>query len=194
MPLKIGGLTPFTLIDFPGQLAAVLFCQGCCWDCAYCHNQHLLPVSTPPTICWQEVIDFLQARQGFLDGVVFSGGEPLIQAELLDAIKAIRQLGFKTALHTAGTSPQRLQRVLPYLDWVGFDIKAAFADYEKVTEVPDSGLKAEQSLKLLLDSGVAYELRTTFDPKLLNAQDLTHLKADLKRYGVVSKITQLRTI
>lgn len=194
MSLKIGGLTPFTLIDFPDHLSAVIFCQGCSWDCTYCHNQHLLPVKAENLISWQYVLDFLSKRQGFLDGVVFSGGEPLIQAELLPAIKTVRQLGYKIALHTAGVSPSRFQQVLPYLDWVGFDVKAPFADYEKITGIAGSGDKAQQSLQYLLDSGVSYEIRTTVDMDILSSQDLHRLDTDLSHYGIVSNKKLARTI
>ena len=107
-PLRLGGLTPLTTIDFPGRLAAVLYCQGCSWRCTYCHNTELLDAATPPALPWPDALAFLHRRRGLLDGVVFSGGEPTLQAALADALAAVRALGMQTALHTAGMYPQRL--------------------------------------------------------------------------------------
>ena len=84
--LRIGGITPLTTIDFPGRLAAVLYCQGCPWRCSYCHNPELLDATTPAEMDWPQVLAFLRKRQGLLDGVVFSGGEPTLQAGLPQAL------------------------------------------------------------------------------------------------------------
>ena len=89
-PLRIGGITPLTTIDFPGRLAAVLYGQGCPWRCGYCHNPELLDATTPAAVPWPEVLAFLKSRQGLLDGVVFSGGEPTLQAALPAALAEVR--------------------------------------------------------------------------------------------------------
>jgi pyruvate formate lyase activating enzyme len=159
--LRVGGLTPLTTIDFPGELAAVVFCQGCPWRCPYCHNGHLIPARGANLIPWGQVLGFLDARRGLLDAVVFSGGEPTLQAGLDAAMESVRRLGFKVGLHTAGPYPDRLGRVLHLVDWVGLDIKALPEHYPEVTGVPGSGERAWESLRVLLDSGVAHEVRTT---------------------------------
>lgn len=183
--LQLGGMVPLTSIDFPGHLAAVLFCQGCPWHCRYCHNPHLLRTDVPSKLAWAEVMRFLQERVGFLDGVVFSGGEPLLQPRLLDAILQVKALGFKVALHTAGIIPARLAKVLPYVDWVGLDIKAPFDAYKRVTGLAGSGFKAEESLDLLLAAKhVDYEVRTTVDPALLGKDDQEKLAKILQQRGV----------
>lgn len=179
--LAVGGLVPFTTIDFPGRLAAVVFCQGCPWRCAYCHNPHLLPrgAGTRP---WAEVLDWLATRLGLLDGVVFSGGEPLLQRGLPAALAEVRALGFATALHTAGIYPERLAAALPLLDWVGFDVKAPFAGYAPITGC-DGGPAARAALELLLASGVAHEIRCTVPPQL-DAAALDRMDAELAGLGV----------
>lgn len=134
--LRIGGITPLTTIDFPGRLAAVLYCQGCPWRCSYCHNPELLDATTPAEMDWPQVLAFLRKRQGLLDGVVFSGGEPTLQAGLPQALEEVRALGFATALHTGGMYPERLAAVLPLLDWVGLDIKGPEHRYADITGVP----------------------------------------------------------
>lgn len=182
--LHVGGLVPLTTTDYPGQLAAVIFCQGCPWRCQYCHNPHLLAARGAHEMPWAEVLAFLRRRVGLLDAVVFSGGEPTLQAALPDAMRTVRAMGFKIGLHTAGSHPRRLEQVLPLTDWVGMDIKAPFTDYAATTGVRGSGDAAERSMQLILDSGVAHEFRTTVHPALLDADTLQRLAADLARRGV----------
>ncbi|GCF84586.1 anaerobic ribonucleoside-triphosphate reductase activating protein [Geobacter sp. SVR] len=164
--LEIGGLLPFTTIDYPGRLAAVLFCQGCPWRCGYCHNRHLLPTMSGTAVPWLEIMALLRSRCGLLDGVVFSGGEPTMQADLPDAIRTVKGMGFAVGLHTAGPYPARLLECLPHLDWIGMDLKAPFEEYERITGVPDSGAAARTSAELVRRSGVSHQFRTTLDPFL----------------------------
>ena len=182
--LRVGGMTPLTSIDFPGRLAAVLYCQGCPWRCGYCHNPELLDATAPATLSWSEVLTFLESRQGLLDGVVFSGGEPTLQAALPDALAEVRALGFQTALHTGGMYPERLSALLPLLDWVGLDIKGPLHAYDAITRTPGSGAKAFDSLRRLLASGVACECRTTWHAGLFGVDDLFALADTLADAGV----------
>lgn len=183
-PLRVGGLTPLTSIDFPGRLAAVIYCQGCPWRCSYCHNPELLDATTPAAMPWPQVLAFLDKRRGLLDGVVFSGGEPTLQAALPTALAQVRAMGFQTALHTGGMYPQRLSAVLPLLDWVGLDIKGPLPRYDTITGTSGSGGKAYESLRLLLASGVPHECRTTWHAGLFGVADLTTLADDLAEQGV----------
>jgi pyruvate formate lyase activating enzyme len=185
MTLRVGGLTRLTTIDFPGRLAAVVFCQGCPWRCGYCHNPELLDASAGGAIAWESVLAFLHGRRGLLDGVVFSGGEPLAQSALPQALAQVRAMGFATALHTGGMYPDRLAAVLPLLDWVGLDIKGPQAGYDAITRTPGSGARAWQSLQLLLASGVDYECRTTWHEGLFDTPGLLGLAEQLARAGVV---------
>jgi len=188
--LSIGGLTPFTTLDFPGLMAAVIFCQGCRWRCGYCHNSHLLDFQTQPASSFDKVDSFLQRRRGLLDAVVFSGGEPTLQKGLLDAVLHVRDLGFKVGLHTAGVNSNGFKKLLPHLDWVGFDVKAPFKHYATITNVPNSGKEPLQSAKLLLESTVAHEFRTTIHPQLLNENALLELATSLADLGVQRYILQ----
>jgi pyruvate formate lyase activating enzyme len=188
--LHVGGLTPLSTTDWPGMLAAVVFCQGCPWRCGYCHNPGLIPPRGDSEIPWEDVLAFLRRRQGLLDGVVFSGGEPTLQAGLADAMRAVRALGFKIGLHTGGMYPQRLEAVLPLVDWVGFDVKAPFADYATITGAAGSGDRALAGLEQVLASGVAHEFRTTVHPALLADADVTGLAHDLAGRGVRHYVLQ----
>ncbi|WP_347338163.1 anaerobic ribonucleoside-triphosphate reductase activating protein [Chromatium okenii] len=163
----------------------MIFCQGCAWRCRYCHNQDLLDPDAESMISWTEIMDFLSQRGELLDAVVFSGGEPTTQQALAAAMSEVRSLGFKIGLHTNGAYPERLQRLLPLLDWVGLDIKAFPTDYPDITAVTDSGRAAWQSLSVLLNSNVALEVRTTLMPHWTPEQiaTLAHHLADL---GVIN--------
>ena len=182
--LRVGGLTKISTCDWPGELVATIFCQGCPWDCGYCHNPHLIPPTSEDTIPWSEVMDFLASRRGLLDGVVFSGGEPTLQAALPEAIRAVRGLGFRIGLHSAGPYPGRLAQVLPLIDWIGFDVKAAFAEYQRVTGVAGSGAKGRASLLKVLASGIACDIRTTVHDLLLDEKALARLTTELETLGV----------
>jgi pyruvate formate lyase activating enzyme len=188
--LRVGGLTPLTTIDFPGRLAAVVFCQGCAWRCSYCQNATLLEAGTPAALRWDDVLAFLGNRQGLLDGVVFSGGEPTLQTHLPAAIEQVRALGFEVGLHTAGMYPARLARLLPRLDWVGLDIKAPLHSHDAVTGTVGGGAKSRESLELLLASGVPFECRTTWHPGLFPVSALEELADELAGRGVANWTVQ----
>jgi len=188
--VTVGGITPLTTIDYPGELSAVIFLQGCSWRCGYCQNHDLIPRENCSNMPWSNVITLLEKRKGLLDAVVFSGGEPTLQSGLLPAIKQVQSMGFKIGLHTAGIYPDRLRKVLPFIDWVGFDIKSAIADYEKITGVKNSGKRAWQSARLLLGSGVNHEFRTTVHPDILNNQQLQNLSKELVEIGARHYVIQ----
>ena len=182
--LKVGGIVPFSATDYPGKLAAVVFVQGCPWQCAYCHNPHLQPRPDSSPVAWGQVLTTLQRRAGLLDAVVFSGGEPTIDPALEGAIRQVRELGFQVGLHTGGAYPRRLAEILPLLDWVGFDVKAPFDAYEHTTGVRGSGEQALACAQMLLESGIAHEFRTTAHPALLSANEVLTLAQTLSAMGV----------
>nr|WP_284620469.1 anaerobic ribonucleoside-triphosphate reductase activating protein [Rubrivivax pictus] len=189
-PLQIGGITPFTSIDFPGRLAAVVFVQGCPWRCTWCHNPHLQPRRADDASGgrpWAEVRGWLARRTGLIDGVVFSGGEPTIDPGLAATMADVRAMGFAVGLHTAGIYPRRLQDVLPLADWVGFDVKAPLsrpALLDRTTGVAGSTGAVQQSLRLLRASGVAFECRTTAHPALLDEAALQLIGDELAALGI----------
>jgi len=158
--LRVGGLTRCSASDYPGKLAAVVFCQGCAWRCGYCHNPELQGACGREEIAWPEVLAFLERRRGLLDAVVFSGGEPTQQRGLERAMREVKAMGFLVGLHTAGIVPRRLEKVLPLVDWVAMDVKARFDEHDGVTRVCGSGERARQSRDLILGSGVACEIHT----------------------------------
>lgn len=181
--LSIGGVDRLSMVDWPGQLCAVVFTQGCAWNCPYCHNPHLIPFKKRSPMAWSRVRDWLERRRGLLDGVVFSGGEPTLQDGLGGAMREVRDLGFAVALHTGGPRPDTLASLTDRLDWVGFDFKAPFERYAFITG-RDQGESARESLRLLLDAGIALEVRTTWHPALLSPADLLTMGQSLLELGV----------
>jgi pyruvate formate lyase activating enzyme len=180
----VGGLTPLSTADWPERLAAVVFCQGCAWNCPYCHNAALRRFG-PGERPWPEVLAWLNTRRGLLDAVVFSGGEPLLQPGLAEAMRQVRGLGFEIGLHTGGMPPQALERALPLTDWIGLDVKAPRAAYERITGVPKSADAVWTSLALLRESGVAFELRTTWHPAFLSEDELLELAGEITASGAL---------
>ncbi len=188
-PLAVGGLTHFSTADYPGYLAAVVFCQGCPWRCTYCHNTHLQATGSDNSLSWQSVTEWLEKRRGLIDAVVFSGGEPLLQGGLARAMHQVREMGFRVGLHTAGIYPDRLAGVLPLVDWIGFDIKAPFEDYPRITS-GKGGREARRSLAFVLASGKPHEIRCTVDEEQLSIADAERLSMQSAELGVNRLVLQ----
>jgi len=188
--LSIGGFQPFSSVDWPGRLTATVFLQGCPWQCTYCHNPALQDSNADGSVQWSDVMDTLRSRRGMLDAVVFSGGEPTRQPGLANAMAQVRDLGFLVGLHTAGAYPRSLAEVLPLVDWVGFDIKAAPGTYERITGQGVSAVKAWSSLELVMRSGVDYEVRITVDPTVHSRQDVLDAAREVIRRGAHAPVLQ----
>jgi pyruvate formate lyase activating enzyme len=189
--LALGGLVPFSTADFPGRLAAVLFTQGCPLRCRYCHNAHLRPRAANAAIDWYGAMAWLRSRQGLLDGVVISGGEPTIQPQLGSALQQIRELGFAAGLHTAGVHPRRLAGALPLLDWIGLDFKAPFARYSLIAGTRTSGERARAALDLVAERAESFEIRTTLHAALLSEADLLDMARELRNRGIARWTLQI---
>jgi pyruvate formate lyase activating enzyme len=188
--LRVGGFVPFTSTDYPGALAAVVFCQGCPWRCGYCHNRHLVPARGAVERDFDSILDWLESRRGLLDAVVFSGGEPTAQAALGEAIAETRARGFRIGVHTAGAYPRRLAELLQHVDWVGIDVKAPLAGYETVTGGAQSGTAAWTSLDCVLAAGTSHEVRTTVHPTLTPVASMERLARELAARGIARWVLQ----
>ncbi|MBR1777050.1 MAG: anaerobic ribonucleoside-triphosphate reductase activating protein [Alphaproteobacteria bacterium] len=183
MSVTIGGVEPFTTVDFPGRLAAVLFCLGCPLRCPYCHNRELQDFKGKPFISWDRFTEFLESRKKLLDGVVFSGGEPLAQPDLYESIKTVKDMGFAIGLHTSGINADRLKQILPLLTWIGFDIKTVFEAYEE--RIPHANAATiEACLDMAIAAGIELEVRTTLDPRIISKEELLQLAAVLAQKGI----------
>jgi pyruvate formate lyase activating enzyme len=174
--MKIGGLNKFSLSDYPGLVAVVVFTQGCNFHCRFCHNSSLIPGNVPASsvIPEEEVFEFLQYRRNQLDGVVISGGEPTIQPDLSTFIDQIKAMGFSVKLDTNGSRPEVLRQLLEekLIDFISMDIKAPLDIYDRLTGVHTPTGQIKESIELIATSGIAQEFRTTVVEPLLSPQDL----------------------
>ncbi len=186
----VGGIVPFSTVDFPGKLSAVLFLQGCPWRCGYCHNPHLQAARGDRDAGFGAFLRWLDTRRGLLDAVVFSGGEPTAHAGLRDAIGEVRDREFAVGLHTGGAYPRRLTSILDLVGWIGFDVKAPSRAYASVTGIDGSGSAAFASLRAIVAAGVPYEVRTTVHPALIDATALLTLAGELAAAGVRNWVLQ----
>lgn len=189
--LHIGGFVPLTTLDYPDHLSCVIFCQGCAWRCRYCHNSDLIPARADNELAWDSIISFLERRQGLLEGVVFSGGEPTLQRGLLKAIEQVKSMGYLVGLHSAGINPRQFKQIVNTVDWVGFDIKALPEDHQNTTCVAGSGDANWLSLQYLLESQTDYEVRTTVHWHLMSVEQLKQIGDRLRVKGVERFVVQL---
>lgn len=176
--MKIGGLVKFTLIDFPGRPAAIVFTQGCNFRCRYCHNPELVyPHLFAPSMPEEEIWTFLKRRQGTLEGVVISGGEPTLQEDLVRFMSELKALGYKTKLDTNGTRPEVLRELIDkkLIDFIAMDLKAPFEKYVDITGVEANSTVLQQSMDLIRQSGLEYQFRTTYDKEVLTDDDIASL-------------------
>lgn len=162
--MKIHGLMKMTLLDFPGQVACTVFLGGCDMRCPFCHNSELLDMNAPEVMDENELYDFLSKRKGLLDGVVFTGGEPLLRRDIAPVMQKIREMGFKIKLDTNGNHPDRLKELVSsgLVDYVAMDIKNSPEKYGVTIGLPDFDIsKVKESVEFLLEGKVPYEFRTT---------------------------------
>ncbi len=174
--MQINGWARTSLIDFPQHIAAVLFAGGCNFRCPMCHNADLvLRLADLPTVPTDEILAFLATRVGKLTGVVLSGGEPTLQPDLPDFMRAICNLGYAVKLDTNGYLPDKLSGLLAagLLDYVAMDLKAPPEKYSLLSGLPTADIaRIEQSVALLSASDIPHEFRTTVVPGLLTASDI----------------------
>lgn len=172
--MRLGGLLRTSFSDFPGRIAAVAFTRGCNLRCPYCHNPELIHVRGDDPVAEAALFDLLHRRRGKLDGVVFTGGEPTLQADLAEVMAEVKALGFETKLDTNGCRPDVLEALLAegLVDLVAMDVKAPLARYEEVAGVPADTVAVAASIRLLIDGAVDHEFRTTVVAPLLGVSDL----------------------
>lgn len=163
--MKICGFQKTTLLDYPGHVAATVFVGGCNFRCPFCHNGMLvLEPEAQPGIPEEEVLSYLRKRQGVLEGVCVTGGEPTLQQDLADFLRRLKELGYLVKLDTNGSCPQVLEQLLQegLLDYVAMDIKASPNNYAAAAGLKKIDFdRIRQSIRLLMESNISYEFRTT---------------------------------
>lgn len=179
--MKIGGLQKTSLLDYPDEISAIVWTIGCNFRCPFCYNRDIVlgKVRTIPT---KDVFFFLEKRKKQLDGVVITGGEPLLQDDIFDFCKKIKEMSYLIKIDTNGTFPDKLKELIEkkFIDYVAMDIKAPKNKYEKLTNVKVDIKNIEESIKVLQNSNIDYEFRTTFVPELLTKNDIIEIGKWLK--------------
>lgn len=162
--MDIHGLQKLTLLDFPGHVACTVFLAGCDLRCPFCHNGGLVLGGMEPVMDDAALLDFLKKRQGLLDGVAVTGGEPLLRPDLPDLLRAVKALGYAVKLDTNGAHPAALRLLVGegLVDYVAMDIKNSPEKYAATVGLPGFDLNPiQESAAFLLSGGVDYEFRTT---------------------------------
>lgn len=178
--MRIGDIQRFSLIDYPGKICAIIFTQGCNFRCPYCHNPELVePSLYRKPLAKPGVLAFLERRRGKLDAVNITGGEPLLQHGLIAFVEQVRALGYRIKIDTNGSLPGVLKKLIDggLLDYVAMDIKAPLERYEQVVCASLAPESIAESIRIIMDSGVDYEFRTTLTKGLLSKEDLGKIGA-----------------
>ena len=173
--MVIKGLQKLTLLDYPSHLACTIFTGGCNFRCPFCHNASLVLGHGEEEYTEDEIFEFLKKRQGTLEGVAITGGEPLIQSDIVDFIKKIKDMGFKVKLDTNGSFPEKLKELvsLGLVDYVAVDIKNSLNKYaQTVGRLGYDPERVCESIKFLMDSDVDHEFRTTVVSELHSPEDI----------------------
>ena len=165
--MKIGGFVKNSFVDYPGLISSVIFTVGCNFRCWYCHNSHLFD-ERQNYVNEEEIFEFLSSHKTFIDAVVISGGEPTLQTDLVEFVSKVKQLGYKVKLDTNGTNFEILRALIEakLIDYIAMDIKAPLENYKKIVGENCSLENVKRSIKLLLNSQIESEFRTTFSPDL----------------------------
>lgn len=178
--MRIGGMQKLTLLDYPGRIACIVFTEGCNFRCPFCHNSHLIfSDQGQEDMTEEKVFTYLKKRRKVLEGVVITGGEPLLWPDLGEFLGEIRKLGYEIKLDTNGSFPGRLKKLLQggLPDYVALDLKQSPLRYADACGVEDANLvsQIEESFRILRESGVSFEIRTTLVKGIHRREDIRAL-------------------
>ena len=172
--MLIGGLQKTTLVDYPGKVAATVFTLGCSFRCHFCHNPELvIPEQFNPIMPMNEIMDFFKSRVGKLEAVCITGGEPTVQKDIGQFIIDLKKMGFLIKLDTNGTMSDILQKLIDArnINYIAMDIKGPIERYGEITATKGFEEKIKQSVKIIMESGIPYEFRTTIAKPLHSVDD-----------------------
>ena len=177
--MYVGG-SVISSVEFHGNMSLVFFMSKCPLACRYCHNVELLEDNTEKS--FEDIQQEIDSSADFLDAIVISGGEPLVQTDaVIEILTYVRQIGLKTKLDTSGIYPDNLKRILDLdlLDYVSLDVKTTFSKYRKITGA-NVGFQVKKSMELVNESGVHLEIRTTYVPTLHTKKDIMNLVDEIE--------------
>ena len=185
--MNIAGVQKVTLLDYPGKVACEIFTQGCNFECPFCQNSSLIPITNTGEFSEEEIFEYLVLRKKILDGVVITGGEPTVQKDLKEFIKKIKDLGLLVKLDTNGGNPKVLQELIDedLVDYVAMDIKNIFNKYNITAGKKINLDNIKKSIEILKASKIDYEFRTTIIKEMHSLDDIVSickLVGDAKYY------------
>ena len=172
--MNIAGVQKVTLLDYPGKVACEIFTQGCNFECPFCQNSGLIPITNTGEFSEEEIFEYLNLRKNILDGVVITGGEPTVQKDLKSFIKKIKDLGLLVKLDTNGGNPKVLQELIDedLVDYVAMDIKNIFNKYNITAGKKINLDNIKKSIEILKASKIDYEFRTTIIKEMHSLDDI----------------------
>ena len=175
--MNIAGVQKVTLLDYPGKVACEIFTQGCNFECPFCQNSSLIPITNTGEFSEEEIFEYLNLRKNILDGVVITGGEPTVQKDLKAFIKKIKDLGLLVKLDTNGGNPKVLQELIDekLVDYVAMDIKNIFNKYNITAGKKVSLDNIKKSIEILKASKIDYEFRTTIIKEMHSLDDIVSI-------------------
>ncbi len=178
-----------TMLDFPGFVACTVFTPGCNFRCPFCHNSLLVTrMNDSEVYSEDDILSYLKKRQGVIDGICISGGEPLMHDDIFDFVKKIKDLGFLVKIDTNGSFPNKLEKLIDSgnIDYVAMDIKNCPEKYAETIGLDDFDFSpVRKSVQILLQGKVKYEFRTTVVKEFHTPQDMVkigELIKDADRY------------
>ena len=179
--MLIGGFQKMTMLDYPGKVACTVFTYGCNFRCPFCHNATLV-IDEAQLFSEEEILSYINKRKNILDGVCISGGEPLLQPDIFEFIKKIKDLGLLVKLDTNGSYPERLREAIDsgLIDYVAMDIKTCRENYSLVADANVKIEDIEKSVSILLENKVDYEFRTTVVRELHTKEDFVKISSWIK--------------
>jgi len=179
--MEISGIQKVSLIDYPGKIACTIFLYGCNFKCGFCHNPELVVFAPEKKFSWHEVLDYLDLRKKYLDGVCISGGEPLMSLDK-EFLRKIKSLGYSIKIDTNGCFPERLNELIDekLVDFVAMDIKASKEKYKDVAGCEVDFKKIEESIRIITSKMWDYEFRTTVVEGLHDEKEMENIALWLK--------------
>lgn len=171
------------MIDYPGEICAIVFTQGCNFRCPYCHNPELVnPEMYAECLTEETIFSFLAKRKGKIDAVAITGGEPTTQHDLVDFVKRVRKTGYSIKVDTNGSHPEVIEQLISMklLDYIAMDIKSPADKFKNLTKSDISYQKITQTIELIMKSGIPYEFRTTVLKRLLDENDIVNIAHSIR--------------
>lgn len=174
--MKIGGFQKTSLLDYPEQVSSIIWTVGCNFNCPFCYNVDVVNKTAKP-ISEKEIFSYLEKRKKVIDGLVISGGEPLLQKDITYFCEKVKKLGYLIKIDTNGTFPEKLKELIDkkLVDYIAMDVKAPKKKYSKLSGKKVDVKKIQKSIDIIRNSGLDYEFKTTFVPDLLSKKDIKEI-------------------